>query len=226
MVDVLIVEDNREMARLLCDFLAREGFSCYHAQSGEDGVAFAAREGARIALLDLMLPGMDGFEVCRLLRERANLPILMLSARTAKEDKLTGLLSGADDYIEKPFDVDILLAKVRSVYRRNYEQRELLTDGNLEMDTAARIVRRDGEVVPLTVKEYDLLLHLLRNRDITMRKEQLFDEIWGADSFSEPATLTVHIKWLRQKLEEDPKNPRRIVTVWGVGYRWESGRDA
>lgn len=219
MLDILIVEDNREIAQLLCDFLRAEEFTVSVADSGEKALALYERYGARLLVLDIMLPGMDGFAVCSKVREQSNTPILIVSAKTEKNDKLTGLLLGADDYIEKPYDVDILLAKIRGIFRRRYARDEII-DGNLRLNKASRSLTKDGKSVDLTGKEFDLLLLLMENKGKAMSKEYLFSQVWGSDSFSELQTLTVHIKWLRQKIEADPKKPTRILTVWGVGYQY------
>jgi len=219
MLDILIVEDNPEIAQLLCDFLRAEDFSVSVAASGEKALSIFERYGAKLVVLDIMLPGMDGFAVCAKIREQNNTPILIVSAKTEKNDKLTGLLMGADDYIEKPYDVDILLAKIQGIFRRRYALDELV-DGDLRLNKASRSLMKDGKPVELTGKEFDLLLLMMENKGKALTKEYLFGQVWGSDSFSEQQTLTVHIKWLRQKIEEDPKNPRKIQTVWGVGYRY------
>ncbi len=220
MVDVLVIEDNREIGALLLDFLAAEGYSGALRETGEGGLAFFETEGARLVVLDVMLPGMDGFAVCRKLREKDNTPLLIVSAKGSKEDKLNGLILGADDYIEKPYDVDLRLAKSGGILRRRYASGPRVC-GDIEIDRAGRMVRRNGQEVKLTAKEYELLLLLAENRGQALSKELLFNRVWGLDSFSEPQTLTVHIKWLREKLEDDPKQPKHIRTVWGVGYRFE-----
>lgn len=224
MIDVLVVEDNRELGELLCDFLKAEGYQTALAPTGEEGLALARREGARLVVLDVMLPGMDGLAVCRALRQEGDLPILVVSARSEKEDKLAGLRLGADDYIEKPYDVDILLAKIRGIFQRRYE-RTALRDGDLALDRQRRAATLAGRPLALTAKEFDLLWLLVEHRGKSLRKEWIFDRIWGTDSFSEPQTLTVHIQWLRQKIERDPRHPARILTVWGVGYRFEGEAD-
>lgn len=169
--------------------------------------------------------GMDGLAVCREIRETSNAPIIIVSAKTEKDDKLNGLLLGADDYIEKPYDIDILLAKIHGIFKRRY-QTLIITDGYLKIDKTKRVAYKKDEPLDLTQKEFDLLSLLMENTGKTMSKDMLFNKIWGFDSFSEPQTLTVHIKWLRQKIEDNPKNPQRIVTVWGVGYRYEQRGDA
>ena len=220
MTDILVIEDNPEMSALLCDFLRAEGYSVAHCPDGESAVKTFEMNGAKLVILDVMLPGLDGFAVCRRIRERANTPILMVSARTGRDDKLNGLLLGADDYIEKPYDIDILLAKIRGIFTRRY-QNNVLYDGFLKIDKSKRTVWKDGIPLELTQKEFDLLLLLAENAGKTLSKDFLFNRIWGFDSFSEQQTLTVHIKWLRQKIEADPKKPSHILTVWGVGYRYE-----
>lgn len=221
MTDILIVEDNKELADLLCDFLRAENYTVSVAQTGEKALSLYERYGARLIVLDIMLPDIDGFAVCRKIREESNTPILIVSARTSKDDKLNGLILGADDYIEKPYDIDIMLAKIAGIFRRRYAVDEL-TFGDIRINKVSRCVFKNDVRLDLTAKEFDLLLLLAENKGKTLTKEYLFNQIWGSDSFSEQQTLTVHIKWLRQKIEDDPKKPKRIQTVWGVGYRYES----
>lgn len=220
MIDILVVEDNLEMATLLCDFLEAEGYSVKHCADGESALTDFEKDGARLVILDIMLPGLDGFAVCRKIRDNANTPIIIVSAKVEKDDKLNGLILGADDYIEKPYDIDILLAKIKGIFTRRY-QTDALSDGFLKIDKSKRIAYKGSEALDLRQKEFDLLLLLMENAGRTLNKDYLFNQIWGFDSFSEPQTLTVHIKWLRQKIEQNPKKPDHIVTVWGVGYRYE-----
>lgn len=221
MTDILIVEDNRELAQLLRDFLEGENYTVAVADSGEKALELYAQDGARLIVLDIMLPGMDGFAVCRKIREDSNTPILIVSAKTGKEDKLSGLILGADDYIEKPYDIDIMLAKIAGIFKRRYAVDELCC-GDIKINKLSRTVFKNGKPVDMTAKEFDLLLLLIENQGKTLTKEFLFNRIWGYDSFSEQQTLTVHIKWLRQKIEDNPKKPQKIQTVWGVGYQYES----
>lgn len=221
MVDILMVEDNREIGTLLCDFLRAEGYTVTLADTGEKALSSFQKYGARLVLLDIMLPGMDGFALCRGIREQAGVPIFMISARTDREDKLNGLLLGADDYIEKPFDIEILLAKIRGVFRRRYAE-DTVSDGSLVLNRATRTAWKDSKALDLTAKEFDLLLLLLENKGKPLSKDFLFSRVWGFDSISEQQTLTVHIKRLRQKIEDDPKNPAHILTLWGMGYKYES----
>lgn len=220
MTDILIVEDNEEIGTLLCDILSVRGYSVYLAANGKSALDFAKHKEAKLMLLDLMLPDMDGLEICRLVREKNNMPIIILSAKTAKEDKLNGLLLGADDYIEKPYDMDILLAKIGGIFQRRYGT-DVLIEGALKIDKNRRTVYLGDEEIQMTVKEFDLLLLLAENKGRVLEKDKIFNRIWGFDSFSEPQTLTVHIKRLRKKLEKDPNLPARIQTVWGVGYKFE-----
>lgn len=220
MIDILIVEDNKELGNILCDFLKAEGYSVYLAKSGEEALMMFEKESIRLVVLDIMLPGIDGFAVCSKIREKHNTPIIIVSAKVDKEDKLSGIILGADDYIEKPYDIDILIAKIKGIFKRRYEC-DVLLDENLKLDKMKRVAFLKNEELNLTAKEFDLLLLLVENKGKTLKKDWIFNKIWGFDSFSEAQTLTVHIKWLRQKIEDDPKEPKRIITVWGVGYRFE-----
>ena len=219
MIDILIVEDNKELALMLCDFLRAENYTVSVAESGEKALSLYEKYGARLIVLDIMLPGADGFAVCSKIREHSDTPIIIVSAKTEKGDKLNGLIIGADDYIEKPYDIDILLAKIRGIFKRRYALDEI-TDGNIRIDKIGRTAYINNVKTELTAKEFELLLLLVENKGKVMDKEYLFNRIWGSDSFSEPQTLTVHIKRLRQKIEADPKNPQKLLTVWGVGYKY------
>ena len=220
MADIIIVEDNVEIGNLLCDFLRKEKYSVCLATTGEKALELFEKYGAKIFILDIMLPGIDGLAVCSKIRETSNAYIIIASAKSDKEDKLAGLNLGADDYVEKPYDVDILLAKIKGVFKRKYAIEEI-HEGNLVLNTVNNILKVNGKQVTVTDKEFELLKLLIENKGTTLKKEYLFNNIWGSDSESEPQTLTVHIKWLREKIEEDPKNPKHIITVWGNGYRYE-----
>lgn len=219
MTDILIVEDNEELADLLSDFLKAENYTVSVAENGEQALALYEKYGARLVVLDILLPGIDGFAVLDRIREQSNTPVLIVSAKTSKDDKLNGLSLGADDYIEKPYDIDIMLAKIGGIFKRRYALAEV-TEGNLRLDKINHVVFKNEEQIVMTSKEFELLLMLIENKGRVLNKEYIFNRIWGVDSFSEPQTLTVHIKWLRQKLEEEPKNPKKILTVWGVGYKF------
>lgn len=220
MADIIIVEDNVEIGNLLCDFLRKEKYSVCLATTGEKALELFEKYGAKVFVLDIMLPGIDGLAVCSKVRETSNAYIIIASAKSEKEDKLTGLNLGADDYIEKPYDIDILLAKIKGVFKRKYAIEEI-HEGNLVLNTVNNILTVDGKPVTVTDKEFELLKLLIENKNTTLKKEYLFNTIWGSDSESELQTLTVHIKWLREKIEDDPKNPKHIITVWGSGYRYE-----
>lgn len=221
MTDILIVEDNAELCGLLCDFLRAENYTVSTAETAEKALSLYEKYGARLVLLDINLPGLDGFAVCKKIREQDNIPIIILTARVDKEDKLNGILLGADDYIEKPYDIDILIAKIKGIFRRRLAL-DVITEGYITLNIADGTVFKSGEPLAMTAKEFELLRLLIENKGQTLGKDFIFNRIWGSDSESEQQTLTVHIKWLRQKIEDDPKAPVRILTVWGKGYRWES----
>ncbi len=218
MLDILIVEDNKEIGILLCDFLRKENYTVSVAQTGEKALELYEKYGARV--LDIMLPGINGFAVCSKIRETSNTHILIASARVEKNDKLKGLNLGADDYIEKPYDLDILIAKIKGIFKRKYGQAEIV-EGNIRLNTVQQTVYVNGQKKEVTEKEFELLKLLIENKNVTMKKEYLFNTVWGSDSDSEIQTLTVHIKRLREKTEEEPGKPRHIITEWGVGYRFE-----
>lgn len=220
MLDILIAEDDKEIGSLLCEFLRKENYTVSVAQTGEKALKLYEKYGAKLIILDIMLPGMDGFAVCSKIRENSNTHILIASARTQKDDKLKGLNLGADDYIEKPYDMDILLAKIRGIFKRKYAREEII-EGNIKLNTITNSLWVKGVETDITIKEFELLKLLMENKNVTLKKEYLFNAIWGSDSDSEFQTLTVHIKRLREKVEEDPKKPRHIITEWGVGYRFE-----
>lgn len=222
--DVLLIEDNTELAQLILMFLQKDGYVVEAKESSEEALVFLQENKAKLILLDIMLPGMDGFAFCAALRQTSNTPVIIMSARVSKEDKMNGFAQGADDYVEKPVDIDILRAKVAALMRRNYDLKQestLIHSGAISIDQESHQVFFHRNAIPLAVKEYELLLLLVQNPGKTLRKEYLFDKIWGAESFSENQTLTVHIKMLRDKIEEEPKNPKRITTVWGIGYKYE-----
>ncbi|WP_032123390.1 response regulator transcription factor [Clostridium amazonitimonense] len=224
MVDLLLVEDNLELAGLICTFLKKDGFSIINVESGESALEFLEKDVAKIVLLDIMLPGIDGFTVCSSIRKNHNTPIIIMSAKVDKEDKINGFTLGADDYIEKPVDIDILSAKVSALMKRNYElkaKRTIINSGDISINKEANEVYLAGKLLNMTSKEFELLLLLVENASKTLSKDYLFNKIWGVESFSENQTLTVHIKMLRDKIEENPKKPKRIVTLWGVGYKYE-----
>lgn len=221
MVDILIVEDNKELSDLLRDFLQSEGYIVSVASNGEKAMEYYERYGAHLVVLDIMLPGLDGMNILSRIRRTSNIPVLIVSAKSGKNDKLDAIISGADDYIEKPYDIDILIAKIKGIFQRRLAKDEF-SDGNIRLDVIREKVYKDDQEIVVTTKEFELLKLFLENKGHTLLKQYIFDTIWGSDSESESQTLTVHIKWLREKLEDDPKDPKRIITVWGKGYRYES----
>ncbi|MCQ2529373.1 MAG: response regulator transcription factor [Saccharofermentans sp.] len=220
MLDIIIVEDNEQIGQLLCDFLRKENYAVAVCPTGEKALEVFEKYGCKLVVLDIMLPGIDGFAVCSKIRETSNAHIMIASAMNDKDSKLNGLYLGADDYIEKPYDIDILLAKIKGIFKRKYAVEEII-DGDIVLNTVARTLTVGGVKKEVTEKEFDLLKLLMENKNTTLRKDYLFNNIWGSDSESEMQTLTVHIKWLREKIEKDPKKPVHIMTVWGTGYRYE-----
>jgi two-component system response regulator RegX3 len=225
MTRVLVVEDEESYREALSYMLSKEGFEVVEAYDGATGIAEFDRRGADIVLLDLMMPGLSGTEVCRQLRLRGTVPVIMLTARDTEVDKVVGLELGADDYVTKPFSHRELVARMRAVLRRGQDA-ELMPDvieaGGVRMDVERHEVSVDGERIRLALKEFELLEKLLRNAGRVMTRGQLIDRIWGADYVGDTKTLDVHIKRLRTKIEPDPANPRYLITVRGLGYKFEA----
>jgi two-component system response regulator RegX3 len=227
MTRVLVVEDEESFSDALSYMLRREGFEAVVAGTGPDALAEFDRGGADIVLLDLMLPGLSGTEVCRALRSRSTVPIIMLTAKDSEVDKVVGLELGADDYVTKPYSARELVARIRAVLRRRVEAAEPAADGVLEagpvrMDVERHVVAVDGETVALPLKEFDLLEFLMRNAGRVLTRGQLIDRVWGSDYVGDTKTLDVHVKRLRAKLEPDPANPKYLLTVRGLGYKLEA----
>lgn len=228
MPKILIVEDDPDISGIERDYLTLENYTVEIAADGVTGVQKGLKGGFDLILLDLMLPGMDGFSVCRRLREALDIPILMVTARREDIDKIRGLGLGADDYIEKPFSPGVLVARIKAHlarYRRltgNEEVKSEITLGNIRVNTSTRRVYVDDREVELKNKEYELLLFLMLNVDAVFSREQLYERIWGLDAMGDNATVVVHINRLREKIERDPSNPRYIQTVWGAGYRFRA----
>ena len=227
MTRVLVVEDEESFSDALSYMLRREGYDTVVAATGTDALAEFDRAGADLVLLDLMLPGLSGTEVCRALRTRSSVPIIMLTAKDAEIDKVVGLELGADDYVTKPYSARELVARMRAVLRRGVEQAEpsgesALAAGPVRLDVDRHVVAVDGRPVALPLKEFDLLELLLRNAGRVLTRGQLIDRVWGADYVGDTKTLDVHVKRLRAKLEPDPANPRHLVTVRGLGYKFEA----
>ena len=223
MTDILIVEDNEELGALIRDFLVRDGFTVTWKTTGEAGLSALKEDKYRLMLLDVMLPGFDGYETLRILRKDLGLPVIMMSAKNDDQSKILGLDVGADDYIEKPFSFPVLSSKIKAILRRNYdasEERKELSYKDIKVDLDDMTVRKGDKVIPVNGKELDILIYFLKNPEKVIHKEVLFNAVWGTDCISEMSTLTVYIRWLREKLEDDPKNPEYIHTVWRVGYKF------
>jgi two-component system, OmpR family, response regulator RegX3 len=223
---IMVVEDEESFSEALAFMLRREGYEVEVAGDGNTAMDTFERRGADLILLDLMLPGLSGLEVCRQIRVKSQVPIIMLTAKDGEIDKVVGLEIGADDYVTKPFSSRELLARVRSVLRRNGEPEELVAStveaGPVRMDVDRHVVTVRGEVVPMPLKEFDLLELLVRNSGRVLTRSQLIDRVWGADYVGDTKTLDVHVKRLRAKVEEDPANPLHLVTVRGLGYKFEA----
>ncbi|MCB1264353.1 MAG: response regulator transcription factor [Mycobacterium sp.] len=225
MIRVLIVEDEESLADPLAYLLRKEGFEATIVADGPSALAEFDRAGADIVLLDLMLPGMSGTDVCKQLRSRSSVPVIMVTARDSEIDKVLGLELGADDYVTKPYSARELIARIRAVLRRGGDVEEvgdtILEAGPVRMDIERHVVSVDGEQIALPLKEFDLLEYLMRNKGRVLTRGQLIDRVWGADYVGDTKTLDVHVKRLRSKIEADPGNPARLVTVRGLGYKLE-----
>ncbi|MBF1676496.1 MAG: response regulator transcription factor [Rothia mucilaginosa] len=227
MTKILIVEDEEALSDPLAFLLGREGFQTVVVDNGLDALPTFEREGADLVLLDVMLPGMPGTEVCRKLREVSSVPIIMLTAKDSELDKVFGLELGADDYVTKPYSARELIARIRAVLRRRSAEPDMpmdavLTGGPVRMDIDRHVVTVNGEEVPMPLKEFELLEILLRNVGRVMTRGQLIERVWGADYVGDTKTLDVHIKRLRSKIEPDSSAPRYVVTVRGLGYKFEN----
>jgi two-component system response regulator RegX3 len=225
MTRVLVVEDEDSISEPLAYMLRKEGFEVSVAENGPAGLAAFDREGADLVLLDLMLPGLSGTEVCRELRARSAVPVIMLTARDSEVDKVVGLELGADDYVTKPFSHRELVARIRAVLRRHgataAEDGAALEAGPVRMDVDRHLVTVSGDPVQLPLKEFDLLELLLRNVGRVLTRSQLIDRVWGSDYVGDTKTLDVHVKRLRAKIEPDPAMPKHLLTVRGLGYKLE-----
>ncbi len=226
MTRVLVVEDEESFSEALGFMLRREGFEVAVAGTGPDALTEFERAGADLVLLDLMLPGLSGTDVCRALRARSSVPIIMLTARDSEVDKVVGLEIGADDYVTKPFSPRELVARIRAVLRRRGDEEELLPGvleaGPVRMDVERHTVSVRGQAVTLPLKEFELLQLLLDNAGRVLTRDLLIDRVWGADYVGDTKTLDVHIKRLRAKVEVDPSKPRSIVTIRGLGYKFDT----
>jgi two-component system response regulator RegX3 len=226
MTRILLVEDEKSLSEPLAFLLEREGYETVIADDGHAAVAEFDRNGADVVLLDLMLPGLPGTEVCREIRQRSTVPIIMLTAKDSEVDIVVGLELGADDYVTKPYSTRELLARIRAVLRRRTEddgsREAVLEAGSVRMDVDRHTVSVAGKETPMPLKEFELLELLLRNAGRVLTRGQLIDRVWGADYFGDTKTLDVHIKRIRSKIEDAPSDPVRLVTVRGLGYRFEA----
>lgn len=224
---ILIVDDEKTMVKVLKFNLEKEGFEVKAAYDGEEALKAIYSVSPDVIVLDIMLPGLDGFEVCRRVRKDLDIPIIMLTARTEDIDKILGLELGADDYITKPFNPRELVARIRAILRRVGQQKEntkkVIKAGDLHIDLIQHKVRLRGREVDLTSKEYALLSFIASNPGKVFTREQLLQEVWGYDYFGDARTVDVHIRHLREKIEKDPANPQMILTVWGTGYKFREG---
>jgi two-component system, OmpR family, response regulator RegX3 len=224
---LLVIEDEESFSETLAYMLTREGFEVRVATTGPAGLEEFERHGADLVILDLMLPGLPGTEVCRRLRERSDVPVIMLTARDSEVDKVVGLELGADDYVTKPYSARELIARIRAVLRRGGDADDtgigdgVLEAGPVRMDVERHVVSVNGELITLPLKEFDLLEYLMRNSGRVLTRGQLIDRVWGADYVGDTKTLDVHVKRLRSKIESDPANPIHLVTVRGLGYKLE-----
>lgn len=226
MARILVVEDEETLAEAISFLLSKEGFDVAIAATGPEAIDSFEKSGADLILLDLMLPGLSGTEVCRQIRTKSSVPIIMLTAKDSEIDKVVGLELGADDYVTKPYSSRELIARIRAVLRRGEIQDSVGDEATLEvgpvrMDTDRHIITVNGEVVPIPLKEFELLEFLMRNAGRVLTRIQLIDRVWGSDYVGDTKTLDVHIKRLRAKIEKDPANPEFIQTVRGMGYKME-----
>ena len=224
MARVLVVDDDHTVREVVVSYLRAHRHEVVEAADGETALRVMRETPADLVVLDLMLPGIDGLEVCRRLRTASDVPVIMLTALGSETDRVVGLERGADDYVTKPFSPRELALRVDSVLRRSGERPAAptrLTDGDLVVDTAPHVATLGDQVLALTAREFDLLRFLLANPGLAFSRDELLQEVWGW-SFGDQSTVTVHVRRLREKVEADPTQPVRLVTVWGVGYRWEA----
>jgi DNA-binding response OmpR family regulator len=224
METVLVVDDEPTIRDVVVQYLRRDGFATLEAGDGDAARELLEREWPSLVVLDLMLPGTDGLTLCRWIRDRSQLPVIMLTARGEEADRIVGLELGADDYVTKPFSPRELVARVRTVLRRgaveSAELDERVRFGNIEIDAASREVCKEGRALKLTAREFELLLFLARHPRRVFSRDQLMSRVWGYEPAFDSGTITVHVRRLREKIEDDPARPLHLETVWGVGYRF------
>ena len=223
MTDILIIEDNEDLGGLIADFLRREGWSVTLTGSAEEGLEHLEKEVFKLLLLDVMLPGKDGFETLTEIRKTRSMPVIIMSAKNDDESMILGIEIGADDYVDKSVSIPVLTSKIKAIMRRTYEapeDKQILSADGITVDVGARTVYKNNEKIDIMGKEFDLLVYLMENRGKALRKETIFDNVWGESCFSELSSLSVYISWLRDKIEDDPKKPKYIKTVYKVGYQF------
>jgi two-component system OmpR family response regulator len=228
---VLAVEDDSTLLGVIKYNLVKEGYAVITASDGAQAIEAARKEHPDLVILDIMLPKLDGLEVCRILRRESNIPIIMLTARSEEIDKVVGLEIGADDYMTKPFSVKELMARVKALLRRAEMAQQhstatvalapMIKEGELQIDVERHAVSLGGAAIDLTHKEFDLLVFMMKNKNRVMSRDYLLEKVWGYDFAGDTRTVDVHIRWLRQKIEKDPADPKRLITVRGVGYKFE-----
>ena len=223
MTDILIIEDNEDLGGLIADFLRREGWSVTLTGSAEEGLELLEKEVFKLLLLDVMLPGKDGFETLTEIRKTRSMPVIIMSAKNDDESMILGIEIGADDYVDKSVSIPVLTSKIKAIMRRTYEapeDKQILSVDGITVDVGARTVYKNEEKIDIMGKEFDLLVYLMENRGKALRKETIFDNVWGESCFSELSSLSVYVSWLRDKIEDDPKKPKFIKTVYKVGYQF------
>ena len=223
--EILIIDDDADIAMIISDMLTDKGFGVTHAASSEEAFEILTNKSFQLIILDINLPDAIGFEVCRELRKVSEVPVIFASARTSETDRITGLDIGGDDYISKPFSLKELLAHINALLRRTYgfsDDEKTISFGDITVDTGSRTVTKNGNIVNLSMREFDLLAFLCTHPNTALTKDKLLCEVWGAFSPVEPKTLAVHIRWLREKLEDDPAEPKFIKTVYKLGYILEA----
>lgn len=227
---ILIVEDEALIADSIEYALRKEGFQVITARDGVQGLVMAREEHPDLVILDIMLPGMSGFDICRAIRVESSMPIIMLTAKTEEIDRVVGLELGADDYIIKPFSMREVIARVKAVLRRSQmhldrPKQDTIRVGDLVVDSQRRVVQVRDKALHLPLKEFELLYTLVKNKDRVLTREMLLNSVWRGEAYDSTRTLDVHIRWLREKIEDDPSSPKRIVTIRGVGYMFVGQND-
>ena len=226
---ILIIDDDKDILTIISDMLSGYGYEVTTATSAEDAFDLLSKGSYHLLLLDINLPDSDGFEICKQLREVSTVPVIFASARTSEDDRVTGYSIGGDDYLPKPYSMKELLVRVQALIRRTYgfsTEEKIVSFGDVVVNITARTVTKNGEAVSLSLREFDLLAYLCEHINEAMPKDKILTSVWGAFMTSEASTLTVHIRWLREKLEEDPADPKFIKTVYKVGYMLEVPGDA